>query len=135
YCSHKLPKSNKEGAMSLFAVLFEDDRDHAAAIRQGYLERHFDFLQANAGAIKVAGPLSRQGDAFAGGLWLVDADDAMEVERLVKADPFWSAGLRASVQILLWNRVFADGAPLLQPAEPVPSVTRQPAAAVPPADR
>lgn len=102
--------------MSLFAVLFEDDRDHAAAIRQDYLERHFDFLQANADAIKVAGPLSREGEAFAGGLWLVEAHDPAEVERLVKADPFWSAGLRKSVQILLWSRVFADGARLMPPA-------------------
>jgi uncharacterized protein YciI len=95
--------------MTLFAVLFEDDRQHATAIRQSYLERHFDFLQTNAACIKTAGPLSRQDDVFAGGLWLVEAQDATEVERLVKADPFWSAGLRKSVQILVWNRVFADG--------------------------
>jgi uncharacterized protein YciI len=100
--------------MKLFAVLFEDDLQHAAAIRQEYLESHFDFLQANATSIKTAGPLSRQGDAFAGGLWLVEAPDVAEVERLVKADPFWSAGLRKSVQVLAWNRVFADGVRLLR---------------------
>ncbi|QND49647.1 hypothetical protein HB780_29620 [Rhizobium lusitanum] len=98
--------------MTLFAVLFEDDRHHAAEIRQKYLERHFDFLRANAARIKTAGPLSIEGEAFAGGLWLVEAQEAAEVDRLVKADPFWSAGLRKSVQILVWNRVFADGARL-----------------------
>jgi len=105
-------RSSKERAMTLFAVLFEDDRQHAAAIRQENLERHFDFLQANAAFIKTAGPLSQHGDAFAGGLWLVEAPDAAEFERLVEADPFWSAGLRKSVRILAWNRVFADGARL-----------------------
>ncbi|EJK80092.1 hypothetical protein G6L94_04505 [Agrobacterium rhizogenes] len=109
--------------MTLFAVLFEDDRQQAAEIRQKYLERHFDFLQANAALIKTAGPLSRQGDAFAGGLWLVEADDAAEVDRLVKEDPFWSTGLRKSVQILVWNRVFADGTRLPRQQMPPPSVT------------
>ncbi|MDL2402775.1 YciI family protein [Rhizobium mayense] len=95
--------------MKLFAVLFEDDRQNAAVIRKEYLERHFAFLEANAAAIRAAGPLSRQDDAFAGGLWLVEAKNADEVDRLVKEDPFWSAGLRKSVQILTWSQVFADG--------------------------
>ncbi|MBB4568596.1 YciI family protein [Rhizobium leucaenae] len=95
--------------MKLFAVLFEDDQQHAAAIRQEYLENHLDFLEANATFIKTAGPLRRQDNAFAGGLWLVEAPDAAEVERLVQADPFWSTGLRKSVQIMAWNWVFANG--------------------------
>lgn len=95
--------------MTLFAVLFEDDRQNAAAIRKEYLQRHFTFLEANAASIRTAGPLSREGDAFAGGLWLVEAESSEDVDRLVKEDPFWSAGLRKTVQILAWNRVFADG--------------------------
>ena len=41
--------------MKLFAVLFEDDRQDAAAIRKEYPERHFAFLEANAASIKTAG--------------------------------------------------------------------------------
>ncbi|MDL2408364.1 YciI family protein [Rhizobium calliandrae] len=95
--------------MKLFAVLFEDDWQNAAVIRKEYQERHFAFLEENAASIRTAGPLSREGDAFAGGLWLVEAVNADEVDRLVKEDPFWSAGLRKSVQILTWSQVFADG--------------------------
>lgn len=95
--------------MTIYAVLFEDDRQNAAAIRKEYLQRHFTFLEANAAAIRTAGPLSREGDAFAGGLWLVEAESSEDVDRLVKEDPFWSAGLRKTVQILTWNQVFADG--------------------------
>ncbi|MBM7045034.1 MULTISPECIES: YciI family protein [Rhizobium] len=98
--------------MKLFAVLFEDDRRDAAVIRKEYLERHFTFLEANAASIRTAGPLSREGDTFAGGLWLVEAESSDDVDRLVKDDPFWSAGLRKSVQILAWNRVFMDGSRL-----------------------
>lgn len=95
--------------MKLFAVFFEDDRQNAAAIRKEYLGRHFTFLGENAASIRTAGPLSREGDTFAGGLWLVEAENSEDVDRLVKEDPFWSAGLRKSVQILAWNRVFVDG--------------------------
>ena len=28
---------------------------------------------------------------------------------LVHEDPFWPTGLRKSVRVLLWKRVFADG--------------------------
>ncbi|TXI11493.1 MAG: hypothetical protein E6Q76_02395 [Rhizobium sp.] len=96
--------------MTLFAVLFEDDMQIATEIRKEYLRRHFAFLEANAASIRTAGPLSREDDAFAGGLWLVEAETADVVDRLVKEDPFWAAGLRKSVQIFEWNRVFAEGA-------------------------
>ncbi|MFT4001854.1 MAG: YciI family protein [Rhizobium sp.] len=96
--------------MTLFAVLFEDDGHNAAAIRKAYLQRHFAFLEANAETINSAGPLSREDDAFAGGLWLVEAEAVDDVDRLVKEDPFWPTGLRKSVQILKWNRVFIEGA-------------------------
>ncbi|NTJ66839.1 hypothetical protein G6M50_19145 [Agrobacterium rhizogenes] len=95
--------------MTLFAVLFEDDQQNAAAIRKEYLPRHFAFLEANAVSIRTAGPLSREGDAFAGGLWLVEAENAADVDRLVKEDPFWAAGLRQYVRVFRWNQVFAEG--------------------------
>ncbi|NLS17967.1 hypothetical protein HGP16_15500 [Rhizobium sp. P40RR-XXII] len=101
--------------MTLFAVLFEDDRQNAAAIRKDYLQRHFAFLQVNAVSIRTAGPLGREDETFAGGLWLVEAETTRDVDRLVKEDPFWAAGLRKSVQVFQWDQVFADGV-LLSPA-------------------
>jgi len=95
--------------MTIFAVLFEDDPQNAVTIRREYLQRHFAFLEANAASIRTAGPLSREGDDFAGGVWLGGARTESEVERLVKEDPFWPAGLRKSVRILRWNRVFDEG--------------------------
>ncbi|MGY5778722.1 YciI family protein [Rhizobium sp. LEGMi135b] len=96
--------------MTLFVVLFEDDRQNAAAIRKEYLPRHFAFLEANAASIRTAGPLSREGDTFAGGLWLVEAQTSDDVDRLLEEDPFWAAGLRKSVRVFRWNQVFAEGA-------------------------
>ena len=45
----------------------------------------------------------------AGGLWIVEADDAGQVRALVEADPFWPTGLRQSIRILEWARVYVDG--------------------------
>lgn len=94
----------------LYAVLFEDNADRADA-RAAKMSAHLSFLEAETDRIRAAGPLSEAG-APAGGLWLVEADNPSAVQALVEADPFWPTGLRKSVRILEWRRVFADGARL-----------------------
>ncbi|MGE0724462.1 MAG: YciI family protein [Alphaproteobacteria bacterium] len=95
--------------MSLFAVLLEDDPSRAD-VRSRLMPDHLAFLEAHP-AIRSAGPLrDPMNDAPAGGLWLVEAVDAALVDALVRADPFFPAGLRRAVRILEWRQVFADGA-------------------------
>jgi uncharacterized protein YciI len=93
----------------LYAVLLEDDTDLAADIRGRHMPAHLTFLEANAARIKAAGPLRASSGEPVGGLWLVEADNPDMVDRLVRDDPFWPTGLRRSVRILGWSRVFADG--------------------------
>ena len=89
----------------LYTVLFEDDDRHADK-RPAHMEAHLAFLKRNAKSVLAAGPLlESKGRKPAGGLWLVTADTAEEVEALVKADPFWPTGLRKSVRILEWKQV------------------------------
>jgi uncharacterized protein len=90
----------------LFAVLLED-RPGASDLRARHIAAHLDFLDASA-AIISAGPLF-DGEIAAGGLWLVLARDEHAVRALVEKDPFWPTGLRASVRILDWRRVHAEG--------------------------
>ncbi len=97
----------------LFAVLLQDVPENASAIRREHLPSHLDFLDANGASIRAAGPLRQMEGAAAGGLWLVEAADRQEVERLIKADPFWDAGLRQSTEIFIWDQVFAEGVRLL----------------------
>jgi uncharacterized protein YciI len=97
----------------MFVVLFEDD-PAKADMRPKHMPAHLAFLESNAGAIRAAGPLKDPKDgAGAGGLWLVQADSAEAVETLVRTDPFWSTGLRRSVRVLAWTRVFAEGRKLI----------------------
>jgi uncharacterized protein YciI len=95
----------------MYAVLFIDNPAHADQ-RQRFMQDHLAFLEKNAARILAAGPLQENG-AGAGGLWLVEADNADAVVALVHADPFWPTGLRQSVRLLAWTHVFADGRRLI----------------------
>ena|SRR3712207_2410179 len=95
-----------------FAVLFEDD-PAKADVRPRLMPEHLAFLARNAARILEAGPLVEADGAPAGGLWIVEAADAEEARALVEQDPFWPTGLRRSVRVLAWRRVFADGRSLL----------------------
>jgi uncharacterized protein len=95
-----------------FAVLFEDD-PAKADVRPRLMPEHLAFLARNADRVLEAGPLSEADGAPAGGLWIVEAADAKEARALVEEDPFWPTGLRRSVRVLGWRRVFADGRSLL----------------------
>ena len=93
----------------MYAVLFEDD-DSRADMRPKHMPDHLEFLKRNATSIQAAGPLrDSERDAPAGGLWIVEAADPQTVQALVEADPFWPTGLRKSVRVLEWTRVFANG--------------------------
>ncbi|MES2144943.1 MAG: YciI family protein [Pseudomonadota bacterium] len=91
-----------------YVILFTDNPDADPAIRTRLMGAHLDFLEANGDRILSAGPL-REGDAPAGGMWVVDLAAADEAKELVEADPFWPTGLRASWRVLAWRQVFADG--------------------------
>lgn len=96
-----------------FAVLFEDNSATGADVRRKHIPEHLAFLERNAVKIQAAGPLQECDGQPAGGLWLVNATDLLQVDTLVKEDPFWPTGLRRSVRILRWNQVFADGRRLI----------------------
>lgn len=97
----------------IYAVLFEDDPDHADK-RAQHMADHLAFLERNAAHINAAGPLEDTSDgASAGGLWTVRADDPQAVQALIEADPFWPTGLRKSVRILEWTHVFSYGRRLI----------------------
>jgi len=92
-----------------YAVLFEDD-ERFSDKRTEHMNEHLSFLEKNAASILSAGPLNNSDDGTpAGGLWLVDAQSAQNVQSLVEADPFWPTGLRKSVTICEWKQVFANG--------------------------
>ena len=92
-----------------YAVWFEDN-DEFAHKRPEFMADHLQFLADNSDRIESAGPMKDAETATpAGGLWIVDAEDASQVRALVEMDPFWPTGLRQSVRILAWTQVYANG--------------------------
>lgn len=96
----------------LYAVLFEDASEADPDLRKTHMSMHLAFLEATP-QILSAGPLSDEDGGVNGGLWLVEAQDEAEVRTLVETDPFWPTGLRKSVTIRHWRRVYADGRRLI----------------------
>ena len=93
-----------------FVLLFEDNAELSAEVRRTHLPAHLAFLKENEGMIVSAGPLAETDGSPAGGIWIVSAASAEAAEALVKQDPFWPTGLRKSVRVLEWRKVFEDGA-------------------------
>jgi len=93
----------------LYAVIFEDNPSLPSDLRRRHMADHLSFLESHSDQIKAAGPLRTSLHEPAGGLWLVEAENADAVDALVKQDPFWPTGLRRSVRVLHWSQVFADG--------------------------
>ncbi len=96
----------------LYVVLFTDDPAHAD-VRPRKMPEHLAFLEAHKDRIRAAGPLQGADGAASAGLWLVEGPDIQSVEALYRADPFWPTGLRRSVQVWQWTRVFAEGKRLI----------------------
>ena len=97
----------------LFVVLFEDNPG-GQDLRTKYLADHLAFLERHADQVQAAGPLKDASTQQArGGLWLIEASDMSAVQVLVEADPFWSIGLRKTVQYFEWTQVFAAGQKLI----------------------
>ena len=92
----------------LFAVLFTDRPDHGP-LRAEFLKAHIEWVSKNKDAVLVAGSLRREpNEVPKGGLWVVQADSKQIVLELLKTDPFYSCGLRESVEILYWSKALQD---------------------------
>ena len=92
----------------LFAVRFTD-KPGSRLLRERNLAAHLAWLSERNQQILVAGSLREEtGSNPVAGLWIVEADSKEEVEALYQSDPFWTSGLRASVEIWHWSKAFPD---------------------------
>lgn len=88
----------------LFAVIFRD-KPGQGAVRQQWLDAHIGWVDEHGAVVRVAGSLRHEpGEVPIGGLWIVEAESKAAVDALLRTDPFWTAGLRESVEILHWSK-------------------------------
>lgn len=93
----------------LYTIHFHDNADTDPNIRARFMQQHLVFLAENSTIIQAAGPLKENDGTVKSGLWLVDVETVDAAWARVKADPFWSTGLRDAVEIKHWAQVFANG--------------------------
>ncbi len=91
----------------LFAVIFIDKAAHGD-VRSANLQAHIEWLEENKAVIPVGGSLRHEPDETPkGGLWIAEAESKLQLEELLKTDPFYVAGLRQSYEILHWSKANA----------------------------
>jgi len=78
----------------LYAVLLSDNPGKAD-IRPRLMPAHLEFLERHRAEIRAAGPLMEPDGRGAGGLWLVEAPDAVAITALVELDPLLAHGSSA----------------------------------------
>jgi uncharacterized protein len=92
----------------LFAVIFTDKVAHGG-IRAANLQAHIDWLERNRAVIPIGGSLRHEpGETPKGALWIAEAESKLQLEELLKTDPFYTAGLRQSYEILHWSKANAE---------------------------
>lgn len=96
-----------------YIILFEDDPAVSANVRKENMPQHLAFLKSHTQQISAAGPLHDTKGNAAGGIWIVNADNADVLETLIQSDPLWETGLRKSFRVMRWTQVFADGKALV----------------------
>jgi hypothetical protein len=93
----------------LFAMICMD-KPGSSALRAEVRAKHLAYIEAQAGAVKVAGPfLSDDGQTMTGSLIIVEAADMAAARAFAAGDPYALAGLFQNVEIKPWRWVI--GAP------------------------
>ena len=96
----------------LFAVLFTD-KPGQGALRAQHLQAHIDWVADHQDQVLVAGSLRHEPqDVPRGGLWVVEAASKDAVHALMQSDPFWTCGLRQSVEVLHWSKALDHKVPV-----------------------
>lgn len=91
----------------LFAVLFTDKPGHGE-LRAAQLQAHIYWVELNKGTVLVAGSLRVEpSDTPKGGLWIVEAESKERVMQIVATDPFFTQGLRQSIEVLHLSKALA----------------------------
>ncbi len=83
-------------------VIFTNKPD-SDDIRQAHLQAHLDYFKTCT-QVTLAGSTTKPGaERSNGGVWIIKGVSHEEAVRICKEDPFFKAGLRASMDILAYT--------------------------------
>jgi uncharacterized protein YciI len=86
------------------------DRSNAGELRSQFLEAHKAWLMEHREQVRAAGLIrDDENGPSLGACWIVAGESRRVVEQLVRSDPFYLNGVRATCEILQWQRAFPPG--------------------------
>lgn len=88
----------------MLVALIARDKPGALQIRLDTREAHVAYLKSS-GVVSQAGPLLDESAQMIGSLVILDVSDMQAAETWAKADPYASAGLFQSVELIPWKKV------------------------------
>ena len=89
--------------MESYLALCEDG-EGAAALRAQHLREHLDYVQTVMERIQVAGPLRETaGEEIGASCFIYRGDSLQEAQQLLYDDPYYRAGIYASVRWFSFN--------------------------------
>ena len=92
----------------LFAVLFTD-KPGQGHLRAENLAAHIAWVDQHKEVVLVAGSLREEPqDTPRGGLWVVEAESKASLLEMMKSDPFYTCGLRQTIEVLHWNKALPN---------------------------
>lgn len=89
-------------------VVFFDDEPGMMAVRRAREPLHLAYLERHADEIRMAGGLREApGEAFVGGLWVLEVPSRERAVELIENDPYYVPALRR-YRLLTWGKAFPD---------------------------
>ena len=85
-------------------ALIAKDKPGALEIRKANREAHLAYIK-DTGVVSQAGPLLDDAGQMCGSLVILEVADMAAAQAWAAADPYARAGLFASAELIVWNRV------------------------------
>jgi uncharacterized protein YciI len=98
-----------EGALYIMRwIVFFEDTPEMLSIRREWEPDHLAYLRKHSDEILLAGGCREEpGQAYVGGLWVLDVPSRERVVELIESDPYYSPD-RRSYKIRTWGKAFSD---------------------------
>ncbi len=88
-------------------IVFFEDTPEMLSIRKEWEPDHLAYLRKHSDEILLAGGCREEpGQAYVGGLWVLDVPSRERVVELIESDPYYSPD-RRSYKIRTWGKAFS----------------------------
>jgi uncharacterized protein YciI len=81
------------------------DKAGSGALRAETRAAHLAYLEGKPGVVRLAGPYMDEAGQSVGSMFIMEGEDRAAIEAYAAKDPYFEAGLFASVDIRPWRVV------------------------------